>query len=291
MTAIDGVLPVDKPSGPTSHDIVSAVRRQLWTKKVGHTGTLDPFASGLLLLCLGPSTRLSEYLTALPKSYRATMVLGVGTDTDDREGTVISQDDGWQEIDESAVVEALTAQVGDILQTPPSYSAKRVGGRRLYEAAREGEPIAVDPVPVNIKDIKLISFDPPNVQFDVECGSGTYIRAIARDVGQDLGVGAHLSVLRRTRVGDFSVESAVQLDDLADPEKAVSRVVPPAEAVAHLGKVEAGSGDVAALQNGRKIAVEGSADGGPIAAVDRDGRLLAIGENADGYFQPRKVLI
>ncbi|HEU0078306.1 MAG TPA: tRNA pseudouridine(55) synthase TruB, partial [Longimicrobiaceae bacterium] len=187
-----GVLPVDKPVGPTSHDAVAAVRRALRIRQVGHTGTLDPFASGLLLVCFGPATRLAEYLTPLPKTYRATMRLGEATDTDDRTGEVLARSDAWRELTEAQLRAALERQVGEIEQLPPRFSAKKVGGERMYAAARRGEEVVRTAVPVTIYAIRVIRIALPEVEFEVECGAGTYIRAIARDVGDALGVGGHL---------------------------------------------------------------------------------------------------
>src|SRR3954470_7378446 len=190
--APNGVLPVDKAVGPTSHDAVAAVRRALKTREVGHTGTLDPFASGLLLVCVGRATRLAEYLTGLPKTYVATMRLGEATDTDDLTGEVIHSSDAWRSLSKDAIADALRAQVGTIQQLPPSYSAKKVAGERLYAAARRGETVERKPVAVTIHSIRVLGIDLPDVEFEVECGAGTYIRAIARDTGAALGVGGHL---------------------------------------------------------------------------------------------------
>src|SRR4051794_6711406 len=216
--APNGVLPVDKPVGPTSHDAVAAVRRALRTREVGHTGTLDPFASGLLLVCVGRATRLAEYLTGLPKTYVATMRLGEVTDTDDLTGEVIHSSDAWRSLSHDAIEDALRAQVGTIQQLPPSYSAKKVGGERMYAAARRGETVERKPVAVTIHAIRVLGIDLPDVEFEVECGAGTYIRAIARDAGAALGVGGHLRALRRTRIGPHAVDRAVPLDALGDAD-------------------------------------------------------------------------
>ncbi|HEX5727009.1 MAG TPA: tRNA pseudouridine(55) synthase TruB, partial [Longimicrobiaceae bacterium] len=245
---MNGVLPVDKPAGPTSHDAVAAVRRALGTRQVGHTGTLDPFASGLLLVCVGPATRLAEYLTALPKTYRATLRLGEATDTDDLTGETLSTDDGWRALSEDRVRAALAAQVGEIEQLPPRYSAKKVAGERAYAVARRGGEVERKPVRVQIHALRVLSVELPEVEFEVECGAGTYIRAIARDAGEALGVGAHLRALRRTRVGPHAVESAVPLDALGDGARVRAALLSPADALAHLPRVvldEAGAGDVA----------------------------------------------
>lgn len=289
MTALSGVLPVDKPKGPTSHDIVGAARRALHTRKIGHTGTLDPFASGLLLLCIGPATRLAEYLTALPKSYRARMVLGVATTTDDSEGETTATSDEWKTLDVADVRAALMEQQGDILQVPPQFSAKRVAGERMYAIARRGGSAVLEPVPVRIDRVEMTAYDLPFVEFEVDCGSGTYIRAIARDVGERLGVGGHLDQLRRTRVGDFDAGAAVPADQLGDEALVQARMIAPAQAVGHLPRWTASAEDLPALGNGRRVPVDFAADG-PVAILAPGGDLFAIGEVVDGEIQPRKVL-
>jgi tRNA pseudouridine55 synthase len=234
MSEPTGILPVDKPEGPTSHDIVARARRVLRQRRIGHTGTLDPFASGLLLLCLGPATRLAEYLTALPKSYRAVLRLGQTTDTDDATGKVIAESDAWTTVTEAALRAALAGQTGELDQLPPVYSAKKVDGERAYAAARRGDPVQRLPVRVTVYAADLIRFDPPFAEITVDCSSGTYIRSIARDVGEALGVGAHLTALRRTRVGRFAVEDAVTMDGLEDGSVASAALLPPGAALAHL---------------------------------------------------------
>ena len=288
--ALNGVLPVDKPVGPTSHDAVAAVRRALKTRQVGHTGTLDPFASGLLLVCVGPATRLAEYLTGLPKTYRAVMRLGEGTDTDDLTGGVISSSEDWRTVTEDAVRAALAAQVGEIDQLPPLYSAKKVAGERMYAVARRGGEVERQPVRVRIHAIRVVSIDLPDVELEVECCAGTYIRAIARDAGEALGVGGHLRALRRTRVGAHSVDSAVPLGELGEPGRAEAALISPADAVSHLPRVtvdEAGARD---LSHGRGVASGDEVpEGVPVALVSGGGDLLAIAERAGPWLRPRKV--
>ncbi|HET7461242.1 MAG TPA: tRNA pseudouridine(55) synthase TruB [Longimicrobium sp.] len=287
-----GVLPVDKPEGPTSHDVVGRVRRALKTRAVGHTGTLDPFASGLLLVCVGPATRLAEYLTGLPKTYVATMRLGAATDTDDLTGEVIGGSEEWRAVTREQVAAALQAQVGTIQQVPPVYSAKKVDGERMYAAARRGESVDRTPATVSIYGIRLIGMELPDVEFEVECGAGTYIRAIARDAGDLLGVGAHLRTLRRTRVGPHAVERAVPLDLLDDVDRVRAAMLSPLEAVAHLPRAIVDDPGIAALRHGR--ALRASADvpeARPVALATEDGALLAIGERTGDLIQPRKVFI
>lgn len=284
------ILAVCKPEGPTSHDVVARVRREFGIQQVGHTGTLDPFATGLLLVCIGPATRLAEYLTGLPKRYSATMRLGETTDTDDLLGTVIAQSEQWGGLEEDAVRDALGAQVGTLEQLPPLFSAKRVGGERAHARARRGEPVERRAVPVTVHSIRLLDIRLPDVRFEVECGSGTYIRAIARDVGEALGTGAHLRALRRTRVGEHAVEDAVPLEQLSDPEARAAALLAPADALRHLPRVEVVASDADALRHGRRLpAPPHLPSGSPVVLAGPGGRLLAIAERIGEALQPRKV--
>lgn len=289
---MNGVLPVDKPEGPTSHDVVGRVRRALHTRQVGHTGTLDPFASGLLLVCVGPSTRIAESLTGLPKTYVATMRLGSSTDTDDPTGDTLRESDGWRSVSREQVEAALRTQVGTIEQLPPVYSAKKVAGERMYAAARRGEEIERKPSTVTIHAVRLVSIDLPDVVFEVECGAGTYIRAIARDVGDALGVGGHLRTLRRTRVGPHSVAGAVPLDALDDRARVDAAFLSPLHALAHLPRVTVDDAGIANLRFGRAVP---SPDDAPrettIALASADGELLALGERAGDVIRPKKVFV
>lgn len=285
---ISGVLPVDKPEGPTSHDVVAAARRALRTRRIGHTGTLDPFASGLLLLCIGPATRLAEYLVGLPKTYRAVAHLGAATDTADRTGERVSESPEWRSLEREEIEAAFGSQVGSILQVPPAYSAKKVAGERAYDRARRGEDVELEPVPVTIYRLDILDVRLPEVEFEVECSSGTYIRAIARDVGERLGVGGYLESLRRTRVGAFDVSSAVSLDELEDPARVRDSIHPMLEAVSHLPRIDVGPDAALALSQGRAVAAQRPEPPGQVA-VAFDGRLLAIAESDGRTIRPRKV--
>jgi tRNA pseudouridine55 synthase len=287
--AAGAVLPVDKPAGPTSHDVVAVARRALRLRRIGHTGTLDPFASGLLILCLGPATRLAEYLTPLPKRYLATMRLGETTDTDDPTGEVVARNEAWRTLDPDRIRSALAAQVGEILQVPSTYSAKKVGGVRAYAAARAGAPVELQPVRVAVHAIEVVEIRDADVVFEVECSSGTYIRAIARDVGAALGVGAHLRELRRLASGSLDVARAVPLDRLDDTDAVVQALVDPAAAVAHLPRLTLSEADVSAVRQGRAAdGVEGVASG-TVALLDGAGALVAIAEVDGSAARPRKV--
>jgi tRNA pseudouridine55 synthase len=286
----NGVLPVDKPVGPTSHDAVALVRRALRTRQVGHTGTLDPFASGLLLVCVGQATRLSEYLTGLPKAYAATLRLGEITDTDDLTGGIVGGSDAWRGLSAEDIDGAVQRQVGTIQQLPPVYSAKKVDGERMYAVARRGGEVERRPVTVTIHSIRVTRVELPDVDFEVVCGSGTYIRAIARDAGEALGAGGHLRALRRTAVGVHSVEDAVPLDALGDEERVRAALLTPLDALAGLPRVAVDEAGAAALGFGRTIpAPPGAPEGVPLALAGADGRLLAIGERAGDAVKPRKV--
>lgn len=285
-----GVLPVDKPEGPTSHDIVAAARRALGTRRIGHTGTLDPFASGLLLLCIGTATRIAEYLTDLPKTYRARMRLGVETDTGDATGAPVYESQAWRALDRGRILEALQSQVGRIRQVPPAYSAKKIAGERAYDLVRRGAAVRLDAVEVEIYRMELLGVELPDVEFEVECSSGTYVRAIARDVGAAIGVGAHLTALRRTAIGSHHVSAAVPADRLGDPDAVEAAWLSPLDALAHLPRIEVDADGAAALRHGRPLPwAWGEPHGpGPIAVVHQDA-LLAIGEYDDERLRPRKV--
>jgi tRNA pseudouridine55 synthase len=211
--ATAGVLNVDKPPGRTSFQIVSLVRRLSGVRKVGHAGTLDPLATGVLLVCLGQAVRVSEYLMELPKTYLATVRLGIATDTFDTEGETVFEGDP-STVGEASLREALDTLRGRGEQTPPVYSALKVGGTPAHRLARAGKPVSLRPRPARIDSIELLSFASPSLELEVRCGKGTYIRTLADDLGQLLGCGAHLTALRRSAVGPFQVEDAVSAEGL-----------------------------------------------------------------------------
>jgi tRNA pseudouridine55 synthase len=210
---ISGILNVNKGPGETSFQVVGYVRRRSGVRRVGHAGTLDPAATGVLLVCLGQAARVSEYLMALGKTYRATVRLGVSTTTYDSEGEVTRSEDA-SGVTESAVRDALKPFEGEIMQTPPAYSAVKVGGERAYRMARRGESVALKARRAVIYRIEVLRYEAPELEIEVECGKGTYIRSLAHDLGEALGCGAHLSALRRTRVGPFDIDDAVDRDEL-----------------------------------------------------------------------------
>lgn len=209
----DGVLVVDKPSGMTSHDVVAMIRRQFKIPKVGHGGTLDPQATGLLLILLGRGTKLSDELMASDKVYEGEMLLGVTTDSQDADGAVVSERDP-SGVTSEALSAALAKYTGDMMQTPPMVSAVKVNGVPLYKMARKGKVVEREPRFVHVYEFRLISLEMPRARFVVRCTKGTYVRTLCADVGEALGCGAHLSALRRTRSGMFSIEEALPLDTL-----------------------------------------------------------------------------
>ncbi len=214
ISMTSGILVVDKPLGATSFDVVRRVRRAAGEKRVGHAGTLDPAATGVLLVLLGQATRITEYLMDMPKTYRGTVHLGISTTTYDSEGDVVSEADA-SGVSEDALSDALAAFVGEIEQVPPAHSAVKVDGERAYHRARRGEAVAIKARLASIYRIDLLRYEPPVAEIEVECGRGTYIRSLAHDLGERLGCGAHLATLVRTRVGPFTLEAAADEAALA----------------------------------------------------------------------------
>lgn len=223
----EGILLVDKPKGLTSHDVVAHCRRIYQIKKVGHAGTLDPMATGLLVILIGKATKASQYLMSLDKQYTGTVHFGIETDSQDAEGKVIKELP-VPKLKEELINSKMTEFIGDQYQIPPMFSAKKVGGQKLYKLAREGKTIAREPRVIRIQRLEMLGLEPPKMDFIVESSKGAYIRTIAHDMGQNIGCGAHLCVLRRTKVGDFSIDNADTLDALAEfsKSKLKSRLLP-----------------------------------------------------------------
>ena len=293
LTTSGGVIPVDKPAGPTSHDVVAVARRLLGTPRVGHTGTLDPMATGLLLLCVGPATRLVQFLTGLPKDSEASVRLGVSTVTDDAEGDVEATSDSWRELAPGAVDDALDALRGRSWQVPPQFSAKKIGGEAAHYRARRGESVELAPVEVDVLELDLLEWQPPELQLRVRCSAGTYVRALARDLGEALGTGAHLTALRRTAIGDFSVEGALVTEALGEPSLVERAWISPADALAHLPRVEVRSDDAVRLSQGQVVAAADTGAGGPpqdgLVAILKERVLVAVAEREGERLRPRKV--
>jgi tRNA pseudouridine55 synthase len=275
---VDGVLVVDKPAGPTSHDIVDRARRALQTRRVGHTGTLDPFATGVLVLCVGRATRLARFLAAGEKTYRATLRLGFATTTDDLTGDPLEAERPV-EVADTRLGEALAGLVGRFDQVPPAFSARQVAGRRLYELARRGEAVARAATPVTIHALDLVSRSGHTLELDVRGSAGTYVRALARDLGERLGTGAHLVALRRTRSGAFDIAEAVSGDDLTG---AGERLTPLSGLLLELPAVRVGDEGRRLVGHGRELGAEVVLSELPPAGVERvrlldeKGELLAL---------------
>jgi tRNA pseudouridine55 synthase len=291
-TSTSGILLVDKQGGMTSHDVVGRVRRIAGTRKVGHAGTLDPMATGLLVLGLNSSTRLLTFLVGLDKQYVATIRLGQTTDTDDAEGSVTAETDAAA-VTEDAVRTALAAFLGRISQVPSSVSAIKVDGRRAYDRVRDGEVVELAAREVTISAIDVLAVRPgrvADVDVVVDCSSGTYIRAIARDLGTALGVGGHLTALRRTRVGPFAVDDGVVLpdrgDDSRDDEVMAALRSPASVASAVLPTRELTPVETRELVYGRRIPLADSPPGVPIAAITAEGVLVGIVESRGEQLRP-----
>ena len=273
---------VDKPAGVTSHDVVNEARRALRTRRIGHAGTLDPFATGLLVLLVGHATRLLPHLNGEPKVYRATMAFGAETDTDDVTGSVTRTAD-LPEV--SRVREAIATLTGPIDQVPPAFSAKQVEGRRAYAVARRGDALTLAPVRVTVHAWEICELSNERLDAIITCGGGTYIRALARDLGRRCDSAAHLASLRRTRSGSFDVANACSIEALR-AGKAVPE--PPRAAVSHLPAITLSADDVRHVRQGRTVTATGRDR--TAALVDAAGALVAIAEAVGERWQPRVVL-
>ena len=296
-TAEDGVLVVDKPAGWTSHDVVARVRRLASTRKVGHAGTLDPMATGVLVLGVGRATRLLTYVTGADKDYAATVRLGVATTTDDAEGEVLARA-GAAHVTRADLDAQVAVLTGDVLQVPSSVSAIKVDGERAYARVRAGEEVALAARPVHVArfavlDVRAAQDDGLavlDVDVEVTCSSGTYIRALARDLGSALGVGGHLTALRRSRVGGFGLAQARTLDDLGTtPDDQAVQVLPMADAARAILPVrELSEPDARALSYGQGIDPVEEPEG-PVAAIGPDGNLVAVVERRGARLRPAVV--
>ena len=293
--ALTGVLNLDKPGGMTSRDVVDLISRPLRKVKVGHAGTLDPLASGVLVVCVGSSTRLIEQVQAMAKAYRAVIRLGATSDTLDADGQVVPHPDpDLSAPDEAAVRAALAAQVGLIDQIPPQFSALKVAGRRAYDLARTGETVSLASRTVRVDRVDLISYAWPRLEIDVACGSGTYIRSIARDVGAALSTGGLIEVLVRTRIGPFDLADAV--NPVGQPiERILAHLRPPVEALGAMPRLLLTADQVALAVGGKlldpaRVAGATSGPGTEVGLIGPDGSLVAIAEVLPtGAIQPRKV--
>ena len=275
--AISGVLVIDKPVGLTSHDIVQIVRRGTNIRRAGHTGTLDPRASGVLVVLIGPAVRLSEYVSASDKRYQAIVRLGSSTDTYDAEGA-ITQTSSPNEISEEMFENALTNFVGEIEQVPPPYSAVKVKGRKAYEMARKGEEVELELRIIQVHNLELLEWALPEAVIDVYCSSGTYVRSLANDLGKVLGCGAHLIGLRRTKSGRFTLRDSVPLNKLRDAFDDGSwyqHLIPAAEALSDWPSIELDADQVDAIRHGLRIPAPENL-GELVRGISEQGELVAL---------------
>jgi tRNA pseudouridine55 synthase len=291
--AVVGILLLDKPSGPTSHDAVARVRRTLAVRRVGHFGTLDPFASGLLVLGVGAATRLAPYATAHRKSYRALVHLGARSSTDDPEGVIEPVAVAVVPRPE-AVEAACTRWTGTVAQIPPAYSAKHVAGERAYARARAGETVSLPPVRVTVERIEILRYQWPELEIEITCGPGTYVRGLARDLGGELGTAGYCAELRRTRSGPFSVDEAVPWSALGDRGRLEAALRPAESAVVELPRVRLAAAEARAAAQGRAVpAVAEHVAEGWVRLAGPDG-FIGIGtarpESRGAWLQPRTVL-
>jgi tRNA pseudouridine55 synthase len=306
-----GALIIDKPQGFTSHDVVARVRRATGTRRVGHAGTLDPFATGVLVCCIGRATRLVQFLVGLDKDYIGTVRLGYATDTQDGTGKQITPLRTSNELSLEELRRTLSGFAGPQMQTPPMFSAKKVSGKRLYKAAREGLELERAPVSIVVHSIELVESDrgllssnedgTRDFKMRVRCSSGTYMRTLADDIGRALGVGGHLTTLRRLSVGHFDLGDALTLDELENSPRAdlENELIDAVSVVSHLPLIVLDEERTNLMSNGRRISLSeaecASVKGwaGFVRFCDRKGRLVAIGEHDPGadLVRPRVVMV
>jgi tRNA pseudouridine55 synthase len=286
-----GVLVVDKPIGMTSHQVVQVIRNGTHIKRAGHTGTLDPRASGVLVVLIGPAVRLSEYVSAEDKRYQATIKFGEKTDTYDGDGKIT----GTSEVNVTMeqLEESLKQFVGEIKQVPPPYSAIKVKGRRAYQMARKGEEVELEPRIINVHSLELIEWNSPEAVVDIHCSSGTYVRSLAHDLGEVLGCGANLTGLRRTKSGRFSLKDAIPLRKLGEAFENNSwyqYLIPAAEALSDWPSITLNNEEVDTVRHGHRVSRESSV-GQMVRAITEQGELVALMEfDAEtSEYQPRKV--
>ena len=317
---MDGALIIDKPAGMTSHDVVALVRKTIGERRVGHTGTLDPFATGVLVLLVGRATRLAQFLSGAEKEYEAMIRLGYATDTGDITGArVLSEPPAVaggphakaqspQSLNEETIEAALASLRGEIEQTPPMYSAKKIAGKKLYQLARRGEEVERKAVGVTVSQFEALPSDGPLLKTNndgtsdlfvrVVCSAGTYVRTLAESVGEQLGLGAHLSKLRRTRAGQFKIADAITLDRLNDvaQTRSVDQVlISPNEALAYLPFICLSEDDVSGTLHGIDLPIDRAlaldwAEHQPVRLGDMNGELIAVGIYQQGAIHPSVVI-
>lgn len=283
---LSGVLIVDKPTGITSHDVILRLRRILGTRGIGHTGTLDPAASGVLLVCVGKATKVVQFLSRYDKEYHATIKLGITTDTFDAQGKITGVKENFQ-VDPEQIRNIVLSFKGNILQTPPSYSAIKHKGKKLYQYARANQEVQIEKREVNIKDIQVMDMETQQVKLKVSCSKGTYVRSLASDIGEKLGCGAHLLSLRRTKVGPFSISQALKIEQVETihREGKIDTIMVPIEAtLSHLPSAEVKQEFVDKVRHGASIEPawialieEDFEPDRPISIKDREGKIIALG--------------
>ena len=279
---MDGVLNIDKPGGMTSHDVVQTIRKKFRMSKVGHIGTLDPMATGVLPVCTGKATRLAQFLPTFPKEYEGQIQFGFSTNTYDREGTPTTEPKPL-ESDAESMREAMRKLVGSIDQMPPPFSAKKIGGVPSYKLARRNQVIEITPARVQIETFDLLSFDPPFVTFRVVCSAGTYIRSLVHDLGEQMGCGAHLSALRRTRSGDFQIEQAVPLERISE-----DNLCPVGRLLSSWPRIDVSDAEEVKVLHGNEI--RGTSPGDFARIFNKKGEFIALASVQSGWVRPRVVL-
>jgi len=292
---ISGALVIDKPVGMTSHDVVKVVRHGTGIRRAGHTGTLDPRASGVLVVLIGPAVRLSEFLSASDKRYQAIIRFGVSTDTYDTEGVQVGETKSVDHLTEDDFQRILKEYEGKIAQVPPTHSAVKVNGEKAYNLARRGEDVQLEPRLIDVYNLELLEWASPEAVIDVYASSGTYVRSLANDLGNDLGVGGHLTGLRRTKNGQFTLRDAVRLQELRESFEIgdwYKHLIPAAETLGDWHTIELTPEDVDKIKHGHRIPAESGATGWA-RGLSEQGDLIALLEVVEGedYWQPRKVFV
>ena len=293
----DGIINVNKPAGWTSQDVCTKLRHVLHIKKIGHTGTLDPMATGVLPVCVGKATRIIEYYDRDPKSYHASMKLGIRTDTLDITGKIL-ETSGYEEVSEKAVREAFKAYTGNVRQIPPKYSALKINGKRAYDLAREGKDFEIKPREIIIYDneVTRIDLERGEIEFDVTCSKGTYIRTICDDIGNDLGCGAVMTALTRTASGFFRIEDSYTVEEIMEAEDPLGKMLIPADiTLEKLGKITLNDNRITAFLNGNsswgngfRITQPSSFD--VLYRVYGNNAFLGVGAVENGSLVPKKVI-
>lgn len=284
---MNGIVNINKPTGMTSHDVVNILRKVFHTKKVGHTGTLDPSATGVLPVCIGQATRVAEYLTALDKEYIATIQFGSATDTQDAEGEIV-EEAALPSLSQEEFQAVCEGFLGEQIQIPPMFSAVKYKGKPLYKYAREG--IVIEDLPerqIKVETIEVLSYDMKRASLRIKCSKGTYIRTLCADIAKKCGSLGHLIALERTQSGNFTLANAVDLEvlrEMANPEEVL---IPMEEALAEMPLVELDEAAYKKILNGMKISTD--ADEATIVQARFAGKIIAIGHIKDGFFQPKKV--